>query len=49
MRATATARIERPSTVSSKDWERSPQQLRRELIVHDELGRPLLLRLIENQ
>jgi hypothetical protein len=48
-RATATVRIERPSTASSKDWEWTPQPKKREVIVRDEQGRPLLLRLVENQ
>jgi hypothetical protein len=47
VQATATARIERPSTVTARDWERMPQ--RREVIVRDQQGQPLLLRLIENQ
>jgi hypothetical protein len=47
--ATATVRIERPSTVTARDWERMPQAMRREVIVRDEQGQPLLLRLIENQ
>jgi hypothetical protein len=49
VQATATARIERPSTVTARDWERMPQAMRREVIVRDQQGRPLLLRLIENQ
>jgi hypothetical protein len=48
VQATATARIERPSTVTARDWERMPQAMRREVIVRDQ-QRPLLLRLIENQ
>lgn len=47
--AAATVRIERPSAVSSKDWDRSPPESKREIVVHDENGRPLLLRLVENQ
>lgn len=49
VQATATVRIERPSAVSSKDWDRSTPESRSEAIVRDELGRPLLLRLMENQ
>ena len=49
VQATATVRIERPSTVTAKDWERTPQLMKREVIVRDEQGRPLRLRLVENQ
>jgi hypothetical protein len=49
VQATATVRIERPSTVTARDWERMPQAMRREVIVRDERGQPLLLRLVENQ
>jgi hypothetical protein len=48
VQATATVRIERPSTVTARDWDRMPQPMRREVIVRDQ-QRPLLLRLIENQ
>jgi hypothetical protein len=49
LQATATVRIERPSTVTAKDWEQTPQPMKREVIVSDEQGRPILLRLVENQ
>jgi hypothetical protein len=47
--ATATIRIERPVKASRADWERLPPQSKREVIVRDEQGRRLLLRLVENQ
>ena len=47
--ATASVRIERPAKVSRDEWERVPQRQRREILVRDEAGRPLLLRLIENE
>ena len=47
--ATASVRIERPVKVSAEEWERLPEQQRREILVRDEAGRPLLLRLIENE
>jgi hypothetical protein len=48
-RATATVRIERPSTASSMDCDWTPQPKKRVVFVGDEVGRPLLLRLVENQ
>ena len=47
--ATASVRIERPAKVSSEDWESVPGMRRREILVRDEAGRTLLLRLIENE
>jgi hypothetical protein len=47
--ATASVRIERPASASERDWEKLPKGRRRELIVRDEQGRDLLLRLIENE
>jgi hypothetical protein len=49
VQATATVRIERPSTVTASDWHRMPPQMKREVIVRNEQGQPLLLRLVENQ
>jgi hypothetical protein len=49
VQATATVRIERPSTVSSKEWGRLPSRSKSEIIVRDEQGRSILLRLVENQ
>jgi hypothetical protein len=49
VQATATVRIERPSTVTARGWDRLPPQMKREVIVRDEQGQPLLLRLVENQ
>ncbi|HYX45687.1 MAG TPA: hypothetical protein VE820_02525 [Sphingomicrobium sp.] len=45
--ATATVRIERPATASSKDWDHAPKSARRELVVHDKDGQTVLLRLVE--
>ncbi len=47
--ATATLRIQRASVISSESWDRSPPDMRREVVSMDDQGRPLLLRLIENQ
>jgi len=49
VQATATVRIERPSSASARSWGGMRSPLKREVIVRDEQGRPLLLRLIENQ
>jgi hypothetical protein len=49
VRASATVRIERPQNVSREAWDRLPCGSSREVIVRDEQGRPLLLRLIEMQ
>jgi hypothetical protein len=49
LRATTTVRIERPVSASRVEWERLPRSQRREAIIRDEQGRPLLLRLIEQQ
>ena len=47
--ATATVRIERPIAISERDWQRRSEGQHREVIVTDERGRPLILRLVENQ
>ena len=49
VQATASVRVERPVRVSSENWEQVPKVRRREILVRDEAGRPLLLRLIENE
>jgi hypothetical protein len=49
VQATATVRIQRPSAVSRDDWNRSPPEMKREVVVTDAQGQPVLLRLIENQ
>ena len=49
MQATASLRLERPAEVSSENWEQVPKARRHEILVRDEAGRPLLLRLIENE
>ena len=47
--AKATVRIEHPARIGARDWPLVPEAQRRELIVRDEQGRTLLLRLVENQ
>ncbi|HEU5482849.1 MAG TPA: hypothetical protein VFU80_07160 [Sphingomicrobium sp.] len=47
--ARASVRIERPVKVNRKEWERLPQSSRREVIRRDGRGRPILLRLVEQQ
>lgn len=49
VQAKASVRIERPISVSSEDWKRVRKARRREVVVRDEAGRPMLLRLIENE
>jgi hypothetical protein len=49
MQATATVRIERPVKVSRDKWEKLPPQSKREVVITDEQGRRLLLRVVENQ
>jgi len=49
MQATASLRLERPAEVSSENWEQVSKARRHEILVRDEAGRPLLLRLIENE
>jgi hypothetical protein len=49
MQATATVRIERPVKVSRDEWEKLPSQSKREVVITDEQGRRLLLRVVENQ
>ena len=45
----ARVRIERPAIANSKEWEQTPKASRREIILHDENGQPVLVRLIEYQ
>ncbi len=47
--AAAAVRIERPVTISKRDWHLRSEAQHREVIVRDEQGRQLLLRLVENQ
>jgi hypothetical protein len=49
IQATATVRIERPVKVSRDEWEKLPPQPKREVVITDEQGRRLLLRVVENQ
>lgn len=43
----ATVRIERPVRVGGEEWQRVPRDKRREIVITDEQGRPVLLRLVE--
>ena len=49
LQSIATVRIERPATAGPKSWAELPKWKRRETIMIDEYGRPVLLRLVENQ
>ncbi len=49
VKARATVRVERAVRVTGDDWKRLPEAKRREVLVRDEQGRPVLLRLIENE
>jgi hypothetical protein len=46
---TATVRIERPVAVGGEQWERLPRSSRSEIVVRDEQGRPVLVRVVELQ
>ena len=43
----ATVRIVRPTAVNSGSWDRASPQRRRERIIRDERGAPVLLRFVE--
>jgi hypothetical protein len=47
--ATVTVRIERPAVATRDDWERAPSASRREMIIRDERGQRIIVRLIEYQ
>ena len=47
--AKVTVRIERAATASRQEWKNTAKSSRREVVVRDEHGRPVLLRLIEYQ
>lgn len=47
--ATASVRIMNPVSIDQREWERLPDSARREIIIRDEQGRELLLRLVEQQ
>ena len=47
--ATATVRLQRSQPVNEYEWKRAPKTSRHEVIIHDEEGRPILLRLVEHQ
>lgn len=46
-RARATVRIVSAVRASSREWHHLPPERRREILIRDERGRPLRLRLIE--
>jgi hypothetical protein len=48
-RGTATIRIEHPAIANKEAWEDHPMGSRKEVILYDKLGRPVLVRLIECQ
>ena len=47
--ATASVHIERPVALSDRHWRSDAAVQHREVVVRDEHGRTILLRLIENQ
>ena len=47
--ATASVRIERSVSASEEGWRQLPKAQRREVIMRDEQGRTIVLRLVENQ
>ena len=49
VQARATIRIERPATGSEKQWKNVPDASRRETIIKNESGDPVLLRIVEYQ
>ena len=49
MQARVTVRIERPARASAKQWDSLPLSGRREILIRDDQGRPVLIRLIENE
>jgi hypothetical protein len=49
LQATATVRIERPVTAGREQWDKAPPSNKHEIIVRDEQGRPMLLRIVENE
>ena len=42
-------RIERPGIANAKQWEQTPKPSRRQIIVRDERGQPVLVRVIDYQ
>jgi hypothetical protein len=47
VQASATVRIARPATGSEKEWKAMPEASRRERIIKDVRGEPLLLRVVD--
>lgn len=47
--AAATVRIERPAIANRDEWKNAPGLARREVIIRDDHGRTVLLRIIEYQ
>jgi len=49
IRPTAMIRIERAAVASREEWERNSRLGRREVVIRDQQGRALVLKLIEYQ
>jgi hypothetical protein len=49
VQATASVRIERAATANLKEWEKSPKDSRREIVVRDERGQSVRVRVIDYQ
>ena len=47
--AVATIRIERPAVANSKSWAEAPRSSRREIVIQDERGQRILVRLVDYQ
>ena len=47
VRTSASIRIEHPATVDREQWEKAPKASRREIVVLDEQGRPIVMRVID--
>jgi hypothetical protein len=43
----ASVRIEHPAAANKKEWERSPSSSRREILIRDEDGKRVLVRVIQ--
>lgn len=48
-RAKATVRILRSVSVTPVDWENAPAHRKREVVIRDENGQPLRIRVIEHE
>jgi hypothetical protein len=45
--ATASVRIEHSATATRKSWEQLPKGSRKEVVIRDERGRPVLVRIVD--